>query len=146
MAAPSVRPVSPAYPALSGADAAYLARVRGALARLGARADGDDQGLGAALADLEDAAAIDVEVPVASARREVELAKRGARKLVRWYLRYLAEQVTALGQATTRLGVALAGRVDRLDDTTAGLVAEVAGLRDRLERLEGRAAGEREDR
>jgi hypothetical protein len=84
---------------------------------------------------------------VDSPRREVTLAKRILRKLMRWYLRYLSEQTTALGQATLRVGHILAERADSLEDTTAGLVSELAGLAERVERLErlvGEGAGNAE--
>jgi hypothetical protein len=106
------------------------------MTRLGARSEGDHHGVDAALEDLEDAAAVDVQVPVDSPRREVTLTKRILRKLMRWYLGYLAEQTATLGQATLRVAHVLAERADRLDDTTAGLVGELSRLGDRLERLE----------
>jgi hypothetical protein len=127
---------------LSLVDAGYLAQIRGAMSRLGRRADADDHGVPAALADVEDAATIDIEVPTASQRRAGRVVKQVIKKLTRWYLRYLAQQTTVLGRATLRLGAALAQQADRLEDTTSGLVDEVARLRERVERLERRSAEE----
>jgi glycosyltransferase involved in cell wall biosynthesis len=122
--------------ALGLADASYLAQIRGAMSRIGRRTDTDDDGLASALADLDDAAGIDIDVPTASRRREAVVVKQGVKKLTGWYLRYLAQQITVLGQATSRLGTALVERADRIEDTTSGLVEEMARLRARLDRLE----------
>lgn len=127
---------------LSSSNAAYLAQIRGALTRISRRAladDGDAEGgaVAAALEDVADAATIDVEVPTASNRQAGRAAKEGIKRLTRWYLRYLAQQTTVLGQATLRLGRALSAQADRTEDTVAGLVGEVGRLRERVERLEG---------
>jgi glycosyltransferase involved in cell wall biosynthesis len=123
---------------LSATDASYLAQIRGAMTRLGRRSDTADDGIAAALADVSDASVVDIDVPTASGRREAVVLKQGIKKLTGWYLRYLAQQTTVLGQATLRLGTAVAERADRLEDTTSGLVDEVARLRGRLENLERR--------
>lgn len=125
---------------LSAVDTRYLAQIRGAMARFGRRSEPGESEVDSALADLADAATIDVEAPSASNRRAGRAAKQGIKKLTRWYLRYIAQQTTVLGQAATRLGAALAERTDRLEDTTSGLSDELARLRDRVERLERREA------
>jgi hypothetical protein len=127
---------------LSAGDAEYLGQVRAAAFRLGRR--GSDDGVADAVADVEDAATIDVDIPTVSHRPAVRLIKRTVKSLVGWYLRYLAEQTTVLGQATARLGTALAERADRMEGTTTGLAAEVARLRARVDELEGREGSGRD--
>jgi glycosyltransferase involved in cell wall biosynthesis len=125
-----------AGPQLSPADVGYLSEIRGALRRLGRRDETEGDPVHAALVDLGDAADIDIDVPTASRRQEAAVLKQGIKKLTGWYLRYLAQQTTVLGQATLRLGTALAYRAERVEDTTTGLLDEVARLRERVERLE----------
>jgi len=123
---------------LSLNDARYLAQIRGAMARLGRRSGREETGVASALADLADASTIDIEVPIASNRRAGRVLKLLIKKLTRWYLRYMAQQTTVLGQASVRLGTVLAEQADRLEDTTSGLANEVARLGERLDRLERR--------
>ena len=81
---------------------------------------------------LESQASLDLEVPTASNLPGVAALKCTLKRLMIWYLRYLAAQITSLGQATSRLGIAVAGRVDRLD-------ADIVELRARVAALEARA-------
>jgi hypothetical protein len=120
----------------------YLAQVRRAAGRLGVRntTGGDLDGL---LDDVADQTHIDAEVPTASRRREVRLVKVAVKRLTGWYLRYLAQQVTALGESVSRLGRELAARSDALeikaqdlDETVTALTGVVDGLRQRVARLE----------
>jgi hypothetical protein len=124
----------------------YLATVRRAAERLGVRnhTSGDLEGL---LEDVADQAHIDVEVPTASRRRSVRLLKISVKHLIRWYLRYLAQQVTVLGESVSRLGRELAARADAIEarteavgDSVAALADEVDGLRGRVGRLEAAIA------
>ena len=80
---------------------------------------------------LESQATLDLEVPTASNLPGVAAVKRTVKRLMIWYLRYLAAQITSLGQATSRLGLAVAGRVDRLDADVVELRARVAALESR---------------
>ena len=105
-----------------------LARIRAAAGRMAARQFRPDDLAYAALL-LERQASVDVEVPTASRLPGLSLLKRLIKKLMVWYLRFLAAQVTAFGQATARFGVAVARRVD-------GLEADVDQLRERVARLE----------
>jgi len=135
---------------LTSADAGYLNQVRGEVARLRRRSNGNGNILGEPhqldvadgdtvidiVADLDDMAVIDADVPTISRRRAGRLVKRLVKSLIGWYLRYLAQQVTVLGQTTARLGSALALRADRIEDATTGLGEDLARLRDRVDRLE----------
>lgn len=121
----------------------YLDQVRRAAARLGVRA-GAASDARLALADLEDAASIDIDVPTASPRREAAALKSAVKRLTAWYLRYLGQQVTVLGQATARLGGVLVARTESLEASIGRLDGEVQDLDSRLKRLE--AAPHKEDR
>ena|GEM_PF-4387114 len=72
------------------------------------------------------------------------LVKQAVHRLIGWYVRVLAQQVKALGEATARLGLAVAERTERLQSEAAAdraaLSARVDGLSDRLARLEALAA------
>ena len=120
--------------ALARTDPDYVERIHHAAARLAPReaSPGDAPG---ALLVLEDSATIDVEVPVASTTRAGTLVKTGVRRVIRWYLRYVAEQVTLLGQATVRLGTALMERTDELTVATDRLDQASTTLRHDLDRL-----------
>jgi hypothetical protein len=127
--------LTPAAARLERAAPGYLDRVRQATARLAAR-PGNSNDPRVALEALGDVATIDVEVPTASTRRSVSLLKRGTRRFLGWYLRYVGGQVTVLGQATTRLGAALVERTEQLGDETAKLQRDIQVISDRLDALE----------
>jgi hypothetical protein len=124
-----------------GFPAAYLAHVRTAVARLAVTEGGRDDVRSAALL-LEQEAVIDVEVPVASRTLPQRLVKQLVRKLVGWYVRFLGHQVGVLGQATARLGLAVAERLDRMEAEQgaerAVMAAEIAALQARVAELEAR--------
>ncbi|HWG74296.1 MAG TPA: hypothetical protein VG184_09605 [Acidimicrobiales bacterium] len=108
--------------------------------RRGADAGGPlDTGAGAArlaLLAVEDAATIDVDVPVASRQRAAQPLKAGVKRLVGWYVSYLGQQVTVLGRSVTRLGAVLVERTEELDARTEAISGDVARLAERIERLE----------
>jgi hypothetical protein len=95
------------------------------------------------VADLDDLAVIDADVPTISNRKTVRLIKQLVKPLIGWYLRYVTQQVTVLGQGTARLGSALAAQGSRLEDATSGLAEEVARLRAKVEGLEAELEGRR---
>jgi hypothetical protein len=64
----------------------YIERVRQATRRLAVRAV-EPANIRQSLEALNDVAHFDVEVPTASARREVELLKTGGKRLSAWYMR-----------------------------------------------------------
>jgi hypothetical protein len=82
--------------------------------------------LGLQLARAERASFIDVDVPVASAIPGASVLKQAIRKLMRWYLRYVAEQVTALGGLTVRALRAFDARLAAVEDGRAPVSARVA--------------------
>ncbi len=94
-----------------------------AFARVSPPAAGDD--LAAVIERVERASFIDVDVPTASARPGVEPVKRVLRKGMAWYLRYVAQQVGALGSGVAR-GLQL------LDQKVRDLEAVVPGADPRV--------------
>ena len=106
---------------------ARVARIRAAGARLSAREFRPDNLRHAAVL-LERQATIDLDVQTAARLPGVSILKRVLKRLMIWYLRFLAQQISAFGQATSRLGVAVANRVDRLDADVADLQRRVAAL------------------
>jgi hypothetical protein len=83
-------------------------------------------------------------IPGTGVRRLVKVAVRA---LVGWYGRYLCRHLGAVGQAFSRLGLAVADRIDRLEADEAkdrnALRAELAELRARIAALEQAAAPDR---
>ena len=120
---------------LSEADRTYVAQARTGAERLGVRDAGPDPSRDA-LADLESILPFDADPPSSSAGTAAGMVKSAVKRLVRWYLAYLANQVTALGEATVRLGSHLADRVDDLDETARRQSARIDELDRRLKRLE----------
>ena len=98
-------------PDLSPEAFLYIEKVRQTTKRLSAREPAPEDLCGAVQA-VRDVATFDVEVPVASRRRELELVKTGVKRLSVWYMRYLAEQLNAFGKSVSDLGDALAKRTD----------------------------------
>lgn len=117
--------------------AEFLARVRTAARRLGAAEVAPDDIRGA-IAMAQGLVPIDVDAPTTSTRRSVVLAKRGIRRAGGWYLRHLARQVTALGEAVIRAETAVAGRLETVEQR----VDELTRLRERVEKLEAAAGGD----
>ena len=73
--------------------------------------------------------------------------KQAVHKLIGWYVRVLAQQVKALGEATARVGLAVAERTERLQSEAASdraaVSARLDALSDRVARLEALADGDR---
>ncbi|HUB71825.1 MAG TPA: hypothetical protein VL984_15495 [Acidimicrobiales bacterium] len=127
-----------AEPSPAGRDAPepdYLQLARELTARLATREvgpyDADN-----ALAAVRDVLSVDADAPVASAQLEGRLFKPVVKRLVSWYMGYLAEQVNDLGFALLQLGEVLAARAERSDTTSAAIVSRLATLEERLRRLE----------
>lgn len=123
---------------------AYVARVRTAAAAMSLRATAGDDGLRSAAFALEAGSRIDVDVPLGGASRSRRLVKAAVKRTVGWYLRFVGDQVSGLGQSAARLGLAVADRVERLDADQAALraelEAEIARLRARVDELEAGSA------
>ena len=99
---------------------------------------------------------IHAEVPTASQRRPLGYVKRLLRKTMAWYMRFLAQQVTAFAGTVTRAVALLAHRVDSLErvtlvtrpqveppsvDASATVLAALSGTRGRVLHAEcGRGA------
>jgi SAM-dependent methyltransferase len=76
-----------------------------------------------AVGSAERAAFVNVAVPTASRQPLVGLLKRVLRKLMAWYLNYLAQQMTALGTSVVRALRVLESRVAELEERTEALRA-----------------------
>jgi hypothetical protein len=119
--------------------AAYVDRVRVAAARLGVAEDASDDVRNVVLL-LEQQADIDANIPVSARTLPFRLVKQVVRKLIGWYVRVLVDQVRLLGQATSRLGLTVAQRLDRIETEQqaehTALKAEIARLQARVAELE----------
>lgn len=113
----------------------YVDRVRLAAARLAAGPDrrGD---LRASLATVEEAARVDLDAPTLSRLAAGRGLKEAVKRLTRWYLRYVGDQVTAFGQAVATFGREVADRTDELADQQAATAAKLAALEARVGQLE----------
>lgn len=89
-----------------------------------------------ALDEAAEAAVIDTDVPTLASRRSVRLLKRAVKALVGWYLRFLAQQVSTLGESLVRLGAQMTARTDQLEDATVTTARDLGQLRRRVEHLE----------
>lgn len=116
-----------------GFPRSFVERVRAATGWLGAERVDD---LRHAILLLQRQAASDLEPPMAARGWPRRVLKIGVRRLVGWYLRFLGQRIGALGQATARLGLAVAERVERLGAEQAAARAELDALRARMARLE----------
>lgn len=120
---------------LDDSDRQYIEQVRVAAGRLGVRDTGPD-GTRNALGDVEELFEIHVDVPIDSPQVATRYAKRLLRRLLRWYIRYIAAQVTALGQALTRLGAEIVDRLDEIESSTKKLNGRLDDLAARIELIE----------
>ena len=122
-------------PDLSPEAFVYIEKVRQTTRRLSAQAPAPED-LSGAVQAVRNVATFDVEVPVTSRRRELELVKTGVKRLSVWYMRYLAEQLNAFGKSVSDLGDALAKRTDALASVSDDLVVRLGAVEERLKRLE----------
>ena len=118
-------------------DPDLLRRVRDAIAPF-ARTGSAALDARRALAEVRFRARIDVDVPTASRRRRETWLKSAVKRLVRWYLSYLGDQVSVLGAAITRLGEAIVQRTEATEQATQRLSSRVDGLEERVAGLERR--------
>jgi hypothetical protein len=122
-------------PDLSPEAFLYIEKVRQTTKRLSAR-ERDPEDLSGAVQAVRDVATFDVEVPVVSRRRELELVKTGVKRLSVWYMRYLAEQLNAFGKSVSDLGESLTKRTDDLASVSDDLTVRIGAVEERLKRLE----------
>jgi len=113
----------------------YIEKVRQTTRRMSAREPAPDD-LGGAVQAVRNVANFDVEVPVTSRRRELELVKTGVKRLSLFYMRYLAEQLNAFGKSVSDLGDALAKKTEALASVSDDLAVRVGAVEERLKRLE----------
>lgn len=123
---------------LGPGELVYLAKVRQAMRRLGSQ-EPEPENIRQAVQSVRDLSSFDVEVPTASRRREFEMVKSGIKRLSVWYMRYLAGQLNAFAASVSRMGDAMAARVERVEATTDEVLARVGAAEERLARLEAAA-------
>jgi hypothetical protein len=135
----------------AGFPAAYVGRARAEAGGLTSfdpsdRETGEGEEVYDAARLLQACTGTDPVVVVAGTWAPRPVGQRLARRLIHWYLEFLSGRVGEIGRAAARVGPAVAGRLDRIEGRqVAGrraLHAEVAVLRDRVGRLEGRGGGE----
>jgi hypothetical protein len=137
---PGPDPVAPSALAYIEPDAlVYIEKVRQATGRLGARELAPED-IRQALQAARGVAQFDVEAPITSPRREVQLVKNGVKRLSAWYMRYLSGQLNAFGASVVSLGEALANRTERLEASSDEMAARLGAVEARLGRLEAGAA------
>jgi len=83
-----------------------------------AMTSGDD--LDALLEQADRGAFVDVDVPTASRLPAVSFVKRFLRKLMSWYLRYVAQQVSVFASSTVGALKLLGRRIEQLEASTPG--------------------------
>lgn len=125
-----------------GFPAAYVERARAAAGALAPMEPSDDE-VDSAARLLQVQAEADPGVRVAGTWGPRPAGQRLVKRLIDWYLSFLAGRVGEMGQAAARFGSAVTGRLDRsegrhvtgrdtLRSEVAGLAARVAELEDRL--------------
>lgn len=87
--------------------------------------------LNQAVAVLSQRTFIDVNVPTTSRIAPVAVVKKTLKRLLSWYFRYVAQQVTTMANATVRLGKLQSDEIAALRDRVSELEASIAELRER---------------
>jgi hypothetical protein len=113
-----------------------VARIRVATDWLSAEEPASDDVRFAALL-LQRQAGVDLDPPVDARSWPQRLVKKIVRRLFGWYVQFLAQQVSTLGQAAARLGFAVAQRTEALEAQTT---ADRRGVEGRLDDLSARLA------
>jgi uncharacterized protein YceH (UPF0502 family) len=90
-------------------------------------------------------ATLDADAPTASNHPQARLLKAGVKRMVAWYMVYMAEEVNDLAFALLRLGEALATGAQRSEATSLELGARIEQLEQRVHQLEGAPGPTRED-
>jgi hypothetical protein len=135
--APSLRP--PQRPDF-GADAlVFIEKVRKATKRLRAYETNPEDVRGA-LQAVKNVAGVNVEVPIVGHRREVQMVKTGVKRLVAFYMGYLAGQFNVFSASVVRLGETVASRLEDLERNGDDLAARLGAVEARLGRLEPETA------
>jgi hypothetical protein len=80
---------------------------------------------------------VDVDVPTESRLPLVGHVKRVIRKLIAWYQRYLAQQISNFGHTVVEALQILRQRVETLEDANAAVSSRVAGELERLDQMWG---------
>jgi hypothetical protein len=120
---------------LHAMEPGYLQRVRDEVSRLGVRGPGPDL-VRDSVRDLEDLVHIDTDVPTYASQRGGKTVKAVIKRSVQWYIRYVAVQVNALGQAMLTFGTAVSDRLDELAESNDNVQERLDDIERRVKRLE----------
>ena len=120
---------------LDAIEPGYLARVRASAAKLGLR-DVDPDLVRETLSLVEDSIHVDTDVPTYASQRAGTAVKTFVKRSIEWYVRYIAAQIDALGQAMVGFGNAVADRLDELESSNRSLEVRVEELSRKVESLE----------
>lgn len=122
---------------LEGIAPGYLARARRLAAARGLPPNAAAR-VGQAIDLVDEAAQVDADAPTLSASPGARTVKTAVGRFVRWYMLYMAGQVSELGASVSWLGRALFDYASGVEAEVDRLRAEVVQLRARVEELEGR--------
>lgn len=120
---------------LDAIEPGYLARVRASAAKLGIR-EVDPDLVRETLSVVEDSIHVDADVPTYASQRARTAVKTFVKRSIEWYIRYVAAQISALGQAMVGFGNAVADRLDELESSRRSLEDKVQELSRKVESLE----------
>ncbi|MGH9107619.1 MAG: hypothetical protein ACRDZX_17675 [Acidimicrobiales bacterium] len=128
---------------MDAATWAYVERARRLSKRLAVRYVGPGD-VAAATSGVGDLLPLDADAPTSGRQPGSRLVKTALKRVLAWYMSYLAEQVNELGRTLVALGEALAAHID---GPGAGpeLGARLTQLERRVERLEGAGGEEASD-
>ena len=135
----TVSPKAPRRPDFGAEALVYIEKVRKATKRLRAYETNPEDVRGA-LQAVKNVAGVNVEVPIVGPRREVQLVKTGVKRLVAFYMGYLAGQFNAFSASVVRLGETMASRLEDLERNGDEMAARLGAVEARLSRLEPKAA------
>ena len=116
----------------------YLEQVRTSAGKLGVRGAGPDL-VRDTLRDVEELIHLDVDVPTYASQRAGKAVKTVVKRSIEWYIRYIAAQINALGQAMVGFCSAVADRLDEMESSRRCLEQKVSELSRKVESLEAGA-------
>ncbi|HLH47655.1 MAG TPA: hypothetical protein VKV25_10870 [Acidimicrobiales bacterium] len=113
----------------------YAELARRVAARI-ARRDPGGVRTSVAFARVVERSRLDLGAPIASRLPGVRLVKGTVRALIRWYLRWIDDQINGLVRALLVAHDAVAARVETLEERAGRTGEQVRALEGRVERLE----------
>ena len=133
--APTAAEVANADSILEALAPGYLDQVRGSAGKLGVKGAGPDL-VRDTLSDVEELIHLDVDVPTYATQRAGKAIKTVVKRSIEWYIRYIAAQINAIGEAMVGFGSAVADRLDELESSKRVLEEKVSELSRKVDSLE----------